>query len=123
MQAVGEIAQLLECLGELRLDAVEQRLDLGAGGDPGRHHAEAQREGDEPLLRAVVQVPLEPPPRAVACGGDAGGREVEGGLAHATGVSTVAACSTSGATPDSTLIFPEGAPRDDPQGGSGLTPR
>jgi hypothetical protein len=106
MQSVREIAQLLERLGELLLDAVEQRPDLGAGGDPRGHHAEAQRQRYEPLLGAVVQVALEPPPRAVACGGDAGGREVEGDLAHGTRVSTAAARSASGAIPSSTLIFP-----------------
>ena len=45
---------------------VEQARELLVVGDPPARAAQQQRERDEPRLRAVVQVALEPPPRGVA---------------------------------------------------------
>ena len=62
MDAAGELAQLGERLRELRARLLEQ-LDRPRG--PTRTRAgerERERQRDEPLLRAVVEVALEPPP-------------------------------------------------------------
>ena len=61
MDAAGQLAQLVEPAGELGLGRRQQL----AGGrrvalEPGGHHAEAEGDGDQPLLGAVVQVALEP---------------------------------------------------------------
>ena len=62
VDALGELAQLGERVGELAPRLLEQGLDgrgvaLGAGvGEPERH-----RDGDEALLGPVVQVALDPP--------------------------------------------------------------
>ena len=68
MDAAGELAQLLECLGELGLRAREQ-LDrrFGIARDPRLDETQRDGERDEPLLRAVVQVPLERAPRRLLC--------------------------------------------------------
>ena len=63
---MGEVAQLLQCLGELLLGATEQLLRLRAGRHARSQQAQPQRQRHQPLLRAVVQVTPEPAPRAVA---------------------------------------------------------
>ena len=70
MDAAGQLAQLLqrlrdrvarggELLGERRVVAVAAM-----------QHAQLQAEGDESLLRAVMEVALEPSPFGVARGDD-----------------------------------------------------
>src|SRR6185436_4128390 len=75
MQATGELTELVERLLEVVADAcqhslgcervVVQRL-LG--------HPQVKGEGDEPLLRAVMQVPFEASSLADACLDDPGAR-------------------------------------------------
>ena len=63
MEAAGELAQLLERerqLGGGRAEAARRRLRVAA--EPRLREPERERERDEPLLRAVVEVPLEAPP-------------------------------------------------------------
>ena len=56
MEAAGDLAQLVERAGQLRGDAVQVRGQLvGLGWQRCPHRAQLQREGDQPLLRAVVQ--------------------------------------------------------------------
>jgi hypothetical protein len=63
-----ELAQLLERVREL-LDGAEQHRVLVV--TPGRE-PERERERDEPLLGAVVEVALQAPPLLVAGSHDAG---------------------------------------------------
>ena len=67
MDAARELAQLLEREGELLARAGE---DLGrrrrVGVELRLREAQRERERDEPLLRAVVEVALELPARVVA---------------------------------------------------------
>ena len=71
MDAAGEVAQLHERL---------LGLTVGLGDEPLRVHrvlggagaAERHRQRDEPLLRAVVQVALDPAPLGVGGGDHAG---------------------------------------------------
>ena len=71
MDAARQVAQLLQ--REVRLLA---RLAHQLGGSRVAvvgallGHAQVQRERDEPLLRAVVQVALDPPPLGVRRGDD-----------------------------------------------------
>jgi hypothetical protein len=71
MNALGELAQLAHGGGELLDSGVHDdgRLEPAALGT-----AELQEQGDQPLLRAVVQVALEAPARVVGRGDDAGAR-------------------------------------------------
>jgi hypothetical protein len=67
MQAAGELAQLLHPLGQLGAGRGHERLGRrGVAPDAGLDQLELEREGDEPLLGAVVQVGLEPAPLGVA---------------------------------------------------------
>ena len=72
MDPARELAQLLERLRELvgrrRDELLRQR---GVGTDAVVDHPELERDGDEPLLRAVVEVALQPPPLRVARGDEA----------------------------------------------------
>ena len=62
VDAAGEVAQLGQRLLRLGVGLVEQLPRLvGVGGKSLAGHAEVHREGDEPLLRAVVEVALDPP--------------------------------------------------------------
>ena len=70
VQPARELAQL----GQRRAELLARALDRGVRGrrvlvDQAVGDPQADRERDEPLLRAVVEVALEPPPLAVA-GGD-----------------------------------------------------
>jgi hypothetical protein len=67
MDAARQLAQLLESLGELVRGAVQKlrcllwiRFQLGLG------EPEGQGKRDQPLLRAVVEVPLQSPTLGVA---------------------------------------------------------
>ena len=75
MDPARELAQLGERVGELRAGALQQVLGLAVGlglGDP-----QHQRQRDEPLLRAVVEVALEPAALVVAGRDDPGARRRE----------------------------------------------
>ena len=78
MEAAGELAQVLEPGVELAGRVLDQ---LAAGGDVllqlHLRDPEQERRRDEPLLRAVVQVALEPPPLLVAGPDDAGTRGLQ----------------------------------------------
>ena len=67
MDAAGQLAQLGESLGEILLGG-GQRLPRGrrVALELRADHAQAERDRDEPLLSAVVQVALEPPALGVA---------------------------------------------------------
>ena len=74
--AAGELAQFLDRLRELGDGGIE-RLCVRAGrgrAAPGRGGAQADRH--QPLLRAVVEVALQPPPLLVADGDDARSRRL-----------------------------------------------
>ena len=67
MDAAGQLAQLVEPLGELLLRRGQElarrgRVLLERRAD----HAQVERDRHEPLLRAVVEVALEPPALGVA---------------------------------------------------------
>ena len=67
VDAARELAQLPERLGELVAGGRDQRLGRRrVAADVGLDQPELQGEGDQPLLGAVVQVALEPPPLGVA---------------------------------------------------------
>ena len=67
MDAARELAQLLEALAELLGRFVEDLGGLaGCVLDPRAGEAQLQRDSDEALLGAVVQVALEAPARRVA---------------------------------------------------------
>ena len=69
VDAVCELAQLLE--GRMRFvdgaleDERELLVAVGLGGPAGE--TQVVGEGEQPLLRAVVQVALEAPPSGVSC--------------------------------------------------------
>ena len=72
VDAARELAQLLERRRELA--ARRRHQLLGRGGvapDVGLDHPQLQRDRDQPLLRAVVQIALEPAALGVAGGHDA----------------------------------------------------
>jgi hypothetical protein len=58
-------------VGQVGFDLLQLRAELG---ERGRHrragHAKLQHERDQPLLSAIVQVPLDPPTRLVGGGDD-----------------------------------------------------
>jgi hypothetical protein len=67
VDAARELAQVVEPLGELLLGRGQQlagllRVLLERGAD----HPQVDRDRDEPLLRAVVQVALQPTALCVA---------------------------------------------------------
>ena len=66
MDAAREVAQLLQARLQLRDRAVEQLGDVVVALGLQPRAAQQQRERDEPRLRAVVQVALQPPARRVA---------------------------------------------------------
>ena len=70
MDAAGQLAQLLQRVRELLAGA----LEVLVVGVPAGGQAQHQRERDEPLLSAVVEVALQPPALVVAGLDDAGAR-------------------------------------------------
>ena len=72
MDAAGEVAQLLERGAGLRLRLVDelQRHAVRVVAQALAGHAELEAEGDEALLRAVVQVALDAPALGVGGGDD-----------------------------------------------------
>ena len=66
MDAAGELAQLRERVRELVARGRHELLRGRVVADPVLEQPELQRDPDEPLLGAVVQVALEPPPLRVA---------------------------------------------------------
>ena len=66
MDSPGELPQLLERLLELPMRGLELAGSLGVTVQPRTKQPEPQRERDEPLLGAVVEVALESPARRVA---------------------------------------------------------
>ena len=72
MDAARELAQLLQRVRELVARGGHELLGLGGiAADVRADHPQLQRERDEPLLRAVVQVALEPAALGVAGRDDA----------------------------------------------------
>ena len=72
MDAAREVAQLLERGARLRLRLVDelQRHAVGVVAQALAGHAELEAEGDEALLRAVVQVALDAAALGVGGGDD-----------------------------------------------------
>ena len=67
MDAARQLAQLVEPAGEVGLGGLQQLPGgLRVALEPRGHHAQLERDRDEALLRAVVQVALEPLPLGVA---------------------------------------------------------
>ena len=72
MDPACELSQLLQRLGELVDGRADQLLrERWVFADAALDHPQLQRDRDESLLRAVVQVALEPAPLCVAGGDDA----------------------------------------------------
>ena len=66
MEAAREVAQLRQRLARLPIGGVDQlHRPVGALGQLPARQRERHRERDQPLLRAVVQVALEPSPLLV----------------------------------------------------------
>ena len=74
MDAARELAQLADRELELVDGVGEHLVELGrhVGPEPLLGCAELERERDEPLLGAVVDVPLDPSPLLVPCRHDPG---------------------------------------------------
>ena len=78
MDAARELAQLLERLRQLLARAHEQLVGrIRIARQLRLRQPQRQRERDQPLLRAVVEVALEPPPRVVARRDDARPRRAQ----------------------------------------------
>ena len=61
MQAAGQLAQLGQRVLELERGAAQQRQRRVGLAEALLEHPQLHGERDEPLLRAVVQVALQPP--------------------------------------------------------------
>ena len=70
MDPARQLAQLRERLGELVARLVTSSAAAGSSPDPVLQQPQLQRDRHEPLLRAVVQVALEPAALRVAGGDD-----------------------------------------------------
>ena len=71
MEAADELADLLEGERELALGGLEQLgHGFGLAFELPADQVQEQRDADEPLLRAVVEVALDPPPLGIAGGDD-----------------------------------------------------
>ena len=71
MNAAGDLPQLVEHARQLLDDARQRALELAElRGHPCLRRAQLQPERDEPLLGAVVQIALDPPPRLIGGGDD-----------------------------------------------------
>ena len=83
MQAAGQLAQLLQRELQLLRRPGEQLLRrVGIGAELGLRQAQRERERDEPLLGAVVQVPLEPAALGVGGLDEARARALQLGELH-----------------------------------------
>ena len=71
VEAARELAQLAQRQRELVADRRHELLRRRVVADVALQEAQLQRDRDEPLLGAVVQVALEPPPLRVARRDDA----------------------------------------------------
>ena len=72
VDAARQLPELLERVGQLVARGRRELLRLGGiAPDVGAEHPQLERERDEPLLGAVVQVALEPAPLGVAGRDDA----------------------------------------------------
>jgi len=58
VDAAGDLTQLVQRAGRLGDGVVELRAELAR--QRGLRQAQPQRQGDKPLLGAVVQIPLDP---------------------------------------------------------------
>jgi len=77
-----DLLQILDRRYQSRRDAKQLRAEvLLLGGKVRLRRAHRQSERDEPLLRAIVQVALDPPASLVRCCDDASARCCELGLA------------------------------------------
>ena len=71
MDPAGELAQLLQGLGQLAARAGDELLGLaGVAADPALDERELQGQGDQPLLGTVVEVALDAPSLGVGGGDD-----------------------------------------------------
>ena len=70
MDAAGEVAQLADRALGLVAGLVDEVERVVAALDALARHAQVQRDGHEPLLRAVVQVALQAPALGVGGGDD-----------------------------------------------------
>ena len=77
VDALGELAQLAQRVGERGARLGEQRLRRRVALDPRVREPERHRDRHEPLLRAVVQIALDPPPLDLRCLDDAGARRAQ----------------------------------------------
>ena len=74
MDPAGQLAQLLDREPRLLARLGDQRRGGGRVVDARLRQPERERQGDQPLLGAVVQVTLDPAALGVAGGEDAGAR-------------------------------------------------
>ena len=65
VDAAGESSQVVEHAAQLTGDVLDLGAGLGRKGGHLDHHAQSQHQRDEELLRAVVQVALDPSPGLV----------------------------------------------------------
>ncbi len=75
VDAAAELAQLQQRFPGLLAGRFDECLQCGVGvGGVLARHPECQAESDQPLLRAVVQVPFQPQALGVACLDNPGAR-------------------------------------------------
>ena len=77
MEAMRELAELAQRGGKLLLGRVENSRGLGVRRRPESDEAKLQRDRDETLLSAVVQVALEPSALGIRCLDDACARSIQ----------------------------------------------
>jgi hypothetical protein len=75
VDSARELAQLVESVLQSLGNATQlRRKVIELGGNCGSRGTELERERDEPLLRPVMEVALDPPPRLVGACHDARAR-------------------------------------------------
>src|SRR4029450_10108828 len=67
MDAAGDVAELLERASDLTTRLIDPSLSFRIRAQPLLEQAELEREGDQPLLRAVVEIALQSLPLPLAC--------------------------------------------------------
>jgi hypothetical protein len=65
MNSARQRAQLVEPRDELAIRLRKQLLGAGVEADAGTRETQLETDREQPLLRAVVQVALQPPPLSV----------------------------------------------------------